>query len=818
MNHNSPPLSEIDNFDSFEFNTDDEDIDVGLSDINSDVDKKKTNQNETTSRPPAISPIPNNTTNRLETTPRLGLGRGLLSKGTIEKANETGPSSEMSHFDFGADDPKSPLLTPKGTNNMAFNLDGFDSDTISMNEKREKRNKQQSLDQSPTRQESIEGNSSVSFEMFAKLPPVPPPKSKPLDIINHVQITNDNKPYKTPQIPNNLHMMMQANNPNPSNPNGKQISRPMLQIPQNTNDLQNNQTKENNEDEAPPVPRPRFQRLLGTTPLNKGAQQQTPNKEKQLQLNLDQNLKQQITETPKLTSVQQNNNIIQSQQQNDIMQTPLQQTQTNNNIIQLQQQNDNNQMPLQNNNITNQNQQNEINQIPIQNPQQNTMNNISNAALPQNTNLMQTQQNNINNISQTPMQNQQNNNIIPNQNEVSQTPLQQPQQYNTVQPQANQINTVQAPVSLPLQNENINQNPQISLQQMQFPATQSHPYYSPFYRPPQIITSPPIDTTNTQFERMERNLKSEINNSLSNVKYSFSNDLSFIMKNFEVSISSFNFDDYTDSLISEITEIFELPNDFFNMNIQNTTQTLQKSIDEQINPMLTTLTEAKSKVLPTVSQRINELQQIKEQIDSLKTIYNEGADGILQELERERTYSTNFKQNYLRKEKSLQNKMKSIKLENVELETRSVHLKFEQESIDKSFQLLEQRRNDWLSRNINNEYNEIESYQIQIQNEIDQLEKFISENSFEAFQDIIGNELRNLIKEKSYLADEIARIEEFQLLTQRNNNFSSFAQTQYVPNEQRSLQHSSDIADKAARKIEKLKKQRQNSVKEISQL
>ena len=161
----------------------------------------------------------------------------------------------------------------------------------------------------------------------------------------------------------------------------------------------------------------------------------------------------------------------------------------------------------------------------------------------------------------------------------------------------------------------------------------------------------------------------------------------------------FDFDEYSESLSTEVSQIIESPVQPLDVNRTTLTRSIVAAIDEQTKPLTTVLSESNNRQASFAKTRLSQLKQLREELDSLCTVFKSNADSIIKELEGESQNTVNMRNAQIAKQNDLEQRMRSVKLRQVELEAKATHQSVERDSLERQMKQLENRRRDWEDQN-----------------------------------------------------------------------------------------------------------------------
>lgn len=160
-----------------------------------------------------------------------------------------------------------------------------------------------------------------------------------------------------------------------------------------------------------------------------------------------------------------------------------------------------------------------------------------------------------------------------------------------------------------------------------------------------------------------------------------------------------DFDEYSESLSNEVSQIIEAPVPPLDINRTSLSRGIVQAIDEQTKPLTTVLNESNNRQMNLAKTRLAELKQLREELDSLCNIFKTNAESILKELEGENQNTINMRNAQIAKQNDLEQRMRSVRLRQVELEAKATHQSVERDSLERQLKQLENRRREWEDQN-----------------------------------------------------------------------------------------------------------------------
>lgn len=372
------------------------------------------------------------------------------------------------------------------------------------------------------------------------------------------------------------------------------------------------------------------------------------------------------------------------------------------------------------------------------------------------------------------------------------------------QPIVETIQPVPTPQIQPMESPQVNiaqsyQQPQVPVQQIQNTAPPA--YQQPVYSTPMVSAPPsPIYT-------VERNFSNTLSRSMTSFRRYFLNEFSTIMRQPPELSVDYDVEDYTETLTSEVSSIIQSPIQLIDLNDQPLARKISTSLDEQIKPLTSVLAESDAKNSKAAEMHISELKQLQEELDNLRNVFKQNADGIIRELEREKTNTTTLHDIEKKRIRDVENKIRQIKLRQVELEAKSTHQNAERDAILRSIKQLEQKRADWEEEFAPNDVDDSSSLRQRILSEITNLRHEIGEDSFEEINGSIEEAVRLLKEESSNMRNELYDLE---LANRMLANKIQLTQTEKMIPKRRPPKKSA-IVNEVQEKISELRRKREET-------
>lgn len=282
----------------------------------------------------------------------------------------------------------------------------------------------------------------------------------------------------------------------------------------------------------------------------------------------------------------------------------------------------------------------------------------------------------------------------------------------------------------------------------------SQPSYQP---PPQPIyqsspSPPPVRIT------IEQTFSNTFDRSLNNFKRLFSSEFSAIMRQ-PISNMNFDVDDFSETLSSEVGSIIESPYSTIDINTQGVSKKVSLAIEEHTKPVTSLLAEAEARNSVAIDHHISELQQLQNELDSLRTVFKTNSDGILKELEKEKHNASSIRDAEQVRLREMEQRMRTLKLKQVELEARSNHQSIERDSLERSSKQFEQKKREWEEETLPMMYDEGGTLRQRILQELNDLKQEITSESFDDLNQSVDESLKILKEEGDNMRNELMELE-----------------------------------------------------------
>lgn len=263
----------------------------------------------------------------------------------------------------------------------------------------------------------------------------------------------------------------------------------------------------------------------------------------------------------------------------------------------------------------------------------------------------------------------------------------------------------------------------------------------------------------SKYDSIEAGFASAMDRSMANLKRIFANEFASIVRQPSSPVPAFDVDEFSDSLSAEVSEIIQAPLQSIDIGVQNVSRKVASVIDEHTKPVSANLAEVDSRNAVAADHHIAELRQLQDELESLRSVFKKSTDGIVQELEKERLNASTIRDKEQAKYRQLEQRMRAIKLKQVELESKSNHQNVEREGIERLSKQLEQKRRVWEEESQSNMYEDGGSLRQRILQELNDLRNDLANESFESLTRAVDDGLASIKEEGDGLRNELMELE-----------------------------------------------------------
>lgn len=243
--------------------------------------------------------------------------------------------------------------------------------------------------------------------------------------------------------------------------------------------------------------------------------------------------------------------------------------------------------------------------------------------------------------------------------------------------------------------------------QAQQPYVSEHPVAQPQVTQP--MKAPPLEDTRpsvtpyvpqvpkTPTSSVEFGFRGALDRSFASVRRIFSKEFSSFVRTQPQNqgLGVLDVDDFTEQLTSEIEQMIMGPVITVDLNQQQLARKISAIIGEHTKPMTSILADVDARNSTAAEQHLIELRQLQDEVERLHASFKSNTDGIIKELEFERQNIISIHGYEHARVRDLESRLNSIKLKQVELETRAAHQQAERENLERIAKQQQQKRQDW---------------------------------------------------------------------------------------------------------------------------
>ena len=368
--------------------------------------------------------------------------------------------------------------------------------------------------------------------------------------------------------------------------------------------------------------------------------------------------------------------------------------------------------------------------------------------------------------------------------------VQQPQIHQT-QPQVQQLLGAEQPVPQP--------------QQIQMaPVENPRPTVTPFV--------PPVPKTPTS--SVEFGFRGALDRSFASVRRIFSKEFSSFVRTQpqNQALSVLDVDDFTEQLTSEIEQMIMGPVITVDLNQQQLARKISSIIGEHTKPMTTILADVDARNSTAAEQHLIELRQLQDEVERLHTSFKSNTDGIIKELEFERQNIISIHGYEHARVRDLEARLNSIKLKQVELETRAAHQQAERENLERIAKQQQQKRQDWEDEYFSSRGHRHSSLRERLLQEIKLIKNETDQESIGDLGSVFEECLKLVKQESESMRSDIIGIEManrcIMAKIQQNSTMINASLRQHRPR--------SSVLHEAQSRIGELRRQRESNIRSVA--
>lgn len=253
----------------------------------------------------------------------------------------------------------------------------------------------------------------------------------------------------------------------------------------------------------------------------------------------------------------------------------------------------------------------------------------------------------------------------------------------------------------------------------------------------------------------EHSINTAMDRSFGNFKRIVSRDITNAFRPNAGGFDSSLFDGFVTDLVTEIGQMFESPQSSESADEATLTRKLNTAFDDNAKPIRRMFQDAEVKAAQQRERRLDDLKQLANSVNELRTSVKGITDATLQELEKERFDSASRRDEEQAKARALERKARSLKLKYSDLESRLSHQKIEKESVERLMKQMDDARREW-EESLTDTTN---STTHKLQKEIELLRAELNNDANEAFEKLMDECAALMTSVRDGLSDEICEME-----------------------------------------------------------
>ena len=402
---------------------------------------------------------------------------------------------------------------------------------------------------------------------------------------------------------------------------------------------------------------------------------------------------------------------------------------------------------------------------------------------------------------------------------VQQAPVQQQIQPAPLQQQIQPMPEANVPqVQQIIPQQPVQQTQPIVQQVVQQPQVMQSPVQQVIQPAPVLVAAPTMrmQVPQSPTQMMERGFTSSLDRTFTSFRRTFAKELSSMMRNpSHVQTNQVDLDEFTESLTSAIGQLIEAPIPPPDFNTQQLSRRIAAAIQEQTTQMTSVLADVDAQNTTAVESHIAELRQLQDEVENLRVVFKTSTEGVIRELERERQNKISIATAERARIRELDTRMRSIKLKQVELETRASHQNSERENLDRLSKQLIQKRREWEDDYFIQDEDEGESLRQRLLQEISALRQEADQDSAADIGRLVEEGLRAVKEESDNMRNELIGLEMANRWAMAKLQQLQATRTQ-SPSPRRERQRSSVISE-AKFKVHELRRQRESNIRGITE-
>jgi hypothetical protein len=258
---------------------------------------------------------------------------------------------------------------------------------------------------------------------------------------------------------------------------------------------------------------------------------------------------------------------------------------------------------------------------------------------------------------------------------------------------------------------------------------------------------------------VEASFAQSMERSMGHLKRMFVSEFTAMLRRPVNQAAPFDVDAFVDELSLEVGAIVEAPVQTVDCDVQSVGRLIASAIDDHTKPVNAILSEAKSRNVATANRHLVELRQLHNELDGLRAAFKLSADGIVRELEKERQAATTLRDAEQSRVQELEQKLRAIRLRQVELETRNSHYSVERDAFERAAKLFELKRKNWEEEDAPSFYNEAGPLRRRIVQELVQLRKEVRNEEIGGLTKVIDDALEAVKEEGDGLRNKLMELD-----------------------------------------------------------
>jgi hypothetical protein len=225
---------------------------------------------------------------------------------------------------------------------------------------------------------------------------------------------------------------------------------------------------------------------------------------------------------------------------------------------------------------------------------------------------------------------------------------------------------------------------------------QSHPPISaPSPDHPPVIPAGSRDPAVPPIVPVERTLASGLDRSLSAVRRAVAAEFSGLLRSSSQATFSVDFDDFTDGLLSEVSDLISEPVPGLAGAGAGLAVQISAAIDGHTRPLSAAMAESASRNSTEVARHLRGLKRLQRDLDSLRSAFASGTDGALRGLERDRLQAIADREFEQSRERALRARSRTAARKTAELEAQALLQRSAGESLERAARELQRLREEF---------------------------------------------------------------------------------------------------------------------------